>query len=79
MVSRFLEIPDGRGHRRLGLGPQLVGHCAGEFARTRVRVKHYRKKRAKLIEKQKKDAAKASKAKATDGGAKGTKGGAKKT
>jgi ribosomal protein S19 len=70
MVSRFFSVPDGRGWRRLGVGPLLVGHRLGEFVRTRAKVRHYKKKRAKAQEKQRKEASKAAKAKATDSGAK---------
>lgn len=67
MVSRFVAIPNGRGWQRLGIGPLLVGHRLGEFARTRSRVRHYKRKRAKALEKRQKEEAKAAKAKATGG------------
>jgi hypothetical protein len=73
MVSRFFSVPDGRGWRRLGVGPLLVGHRLGEFVKTRAKVRHYRKKRAKAQEKLRKEASKAAKAKATGGGAKPAK------
>lgn len=69
MVSRFFAVPTGRGHRRLGVGPLLVGHRLGEFARSRMPVRHYRRKRQKALEKRRKEEAKSAKAKAADGGA----------
>jgi ribosomal protein S19 len=58
MVACFFAVPNGMGRVRLGIHPDMVGHCIGEFIRTRRRTRHYRKKRQKNLEKRRKDDAK---------------------
>lgn len=55
MAACFFTIHDGRALVRLGIHPDMVGHCIGEFVRTRKKTRHHRKKRQKTLEKRRKE------------------------
>lgn len=40
MVGLTLELHDGNGFRKLKIKEEMIGHCLGEFAPTRKRVRH---------------------------------------
>lgn len=58
MVSRFFRIYNGNRWRRVGIGPDMLGHKFGEFIRCRRKVHHLRKKREKAKAKKLKEMAK---------------------
>jgi ribosomal protein S19 len=58
MATCFFSLHTGREFEKLGIHPDMVGHCIGEFVPTRQRTRHHRKKRQKAAEKRRKDEAK---------------------
>jgi hypothetical protein len=58
MVTRFFTVPNGKSQIQISIQPDMVSHRFGEFVKTRVKVQHYRKKKQKAREKQRKEEAK---------------------
>lgn len=55
MVKRFFVFGNGRHFYKLGVQYRMVGHRLGEFARTREKTKHNRRKREKALAKKRKE------------------------
>lgn len=55
MVNKKYRIYNGRKFKVLNVGARLLGSKLGQFAFTRTKVSHFRKKRAKALEKKKKE------------------------